>query len=262
MTSANDMALWLEAQLEGAGPAGSGLTPEVFARAREDRVAQPSARHGFSCDGYVYGWGVCRLIIGAEEDAAGEDLVMGPFFQHGGGYIGVRSLMTVAPVFGFGVAFLSNSDSMTGFLGLEITKLVFELLEDVPGGEVRSDRRVAEYRRRNADYLIDLQNNLRTAQSDEKWKGWAWMPGDVELSAFAGSFVRDGALLADAAVEFSEGALILTSSERRYRLTPAAPDIFGAQTFAYDEIDRVAFVRGPDGSVVALDWGGIRYGKR
>lgn len=37
VTSANDIARWLEVQVIGAGPDGSGLTPEIFARAREDR---------------------------------------------------------------------------------------------------------------------------------------------------------------------------------------------------------------------------------
>lgn len=65
-----------------------------------------------------------------------------------------------------------------------------------------------------------------------------------------------------ATVEFSDGALLLRSSDRHYRLMPAAPDLFGAQTFAYDAIDAVAFVRGSDGKVVAMDWDGNRYGKR
>jgi CubicO group peptidase (beta-lactamase class C family) len=262
MTSANDMALWLEAQIKGEGPNGSDLTPEIFARARNEQVAQPADGHGFSCDGYVYGWGVCRLIIRANEDAAGEDRVIGPVFQHGGGYTGVRSLMTAAPNLGFGVAFLSNSDSMTGFLSQEVTKLVFELDRDIPGGDVRSKRRVAAYRDQNARYLTNLQNNLQKARTDDKWKRWAWAPDAGELAAFAGSYERNGALLPDAAVELADGALFLTSSSRRYRLTPAAPDLFGAQTFAYDEIAAIAFVRGPGGNVVALDWNGERYGRR
>lgn len=69
-------------------------------------------------------------------------------------------------------------------------------------------------------------------------------------------------MLSHATVESDGGALLLTSSDRRYRLTPAAPDLFGAQTFAYDGIGAVAFVRGPGGKVVALDWDGERYGKR
>lgn len=262
MTSANDMALWLEAQLKAQGPVGSGLTPEIFARARGDRVAQPADGHGFSCDGYVYGWGVCKLLIRAGEDAASEDRVIGPFFQHGGGYVGVRSLMTVAPDLGLGVAFLSNSDSMTGFLSQEVTKLVFELHADVPGGHVRSERRIAGYRDRNARYLTDLQDNLQRARADERWKGWAWAPDAAALAAYSGSYEREGALLTQAAVDFADGALLLRSSDRRYRLTPAAPDLFGAQTFAYDAIDAVAFVRGPDGKVVAMEWNGGRYGKR
>ena len=262
MTSANDMALWLEAQLKGEGPDGSGLTPEIFARARRDQVAQPSDGDGFSCDGYVYGWGVCKLIIRAKEDAAGEDRELGPVFQHGGGYTGVRALMTAAPNFGFAVAFLSNSDSMTGFLSQEVTKLAFELSQDMPGGDVRSKRRVAAYRDQNARYLTNLQNTLQNARADEKWKGWAWAPDAAELAAFTGSYERNGALLPEAAVELAEGALFMTSSNRRYRLSPAAPDLFGAQTFAYEEIAAVMFVRGPDAKVVALDWNGERYGKR
>jgi CubicO group peptidase (beta-lactamase class C family) len=262
MTTANDIALWLEAQIKGEGPNGSGLTPEIFAKARNDRVAQPSDGQGFSCDGYVYGWSVCRLVIRAKEDAAGEDRVLGPFFQHGGGYVGVRSLMTAAPGLGFGVAFLSNSDSMTGFLSQEVSKLVFELDLGIPGGEVRSKWRVDEYRRRNARYLVDLQAGLQDRRADPKWKGWAWGPDAAGLATFAGRYERPGALLPDAAVEFADGGLFLTSSNRRYRLTPAAPDLFGAQTFAYDVIAAVAFVRGPDGTVVALDWNGERYRKR
>ena len=262
MTTANDMALWLEAQIKGEGPNGSGLTPEIFARARNDQVAQPSNGFGFSCDGYVYGWGVCRLILRATEDAAGEDRVLGPFFQHGGGYVGVRSLMTAAPGLGFGVAFLSNSDSMTGFISQEVTKLVFELDLGMPGGDVRSKWRIDEYRKRNARYLADLEGGLQNRRAEPKWKRWAWTPDAAGLAAFAGRYERHGALLPDAAVEFADGALFLTSSDRRYRLMPAAPDLFGAQTFAYDEIAAVAFLRGPDGKVIALNWNGDRYAKR
>ena len=262
MTSATDMALWLEAQLKGKGPDGSGLTPAIFARARHDQVPQPSNGQGFSCDGYVYGWGVCKLIIPAEADTAGKARVLGPFFQHGGGYVGVRSLMTAVPNLGFAVAFLSNADSMTGFLAQEVTKLVFELHQDVPGGDVRSKWRLTEYRTRNARYLADLQAVLHNARADEKWKRWAWAPDVSELAAFAGSYHRDDALLSDATVALVEGSLFLASRDRRYRLTPAAPDLFGAQTFAYDVIAAVAFVRGPGGKVIALDWDGQRYGKR
>jgi CubicO group peptidase (beta-lactamase class C family) len=262
MTSANDMALWLEAQIKGEGPIGSGLTLEIFARARKDQVAQPTDGYGFSCDGYVYGWGVCTLTIRAKEDAADKDRVVGPFFQHGGGYVGVRSLMTAAPSLGFGVAFLSNSDSMTGLLSQEVTKLVFELDLGISGRDFRNQRRLAAYRDQNARYLTNLQNSVEKARADEKWKSWTWAPDAAGLTAFAGSYQRNGALLPEATVELGEGALFMTSSNRRYRLTPAAPDLFGAQTFAYDEIAAIAFVRGPDGKVVAMEWNAERYEKR
>ncbi|HEX6315684.1 MAG TPA: serine hydrolase domain-containing protein [Gemmatimonadaceae bacterium] len=262
MTSANDMALWLEAQVRGQGPPGSGLTTDIFTRARDDRVSQPSDGHGFSCDGYAYGWNVCSLIIRADEDLVDEDRVIGPFFQHGGGYVGVRALMTVAPRLGLAVAFLSNSDSMTGFLSQELTKLVFECLEDLPGEDARSRRRIADYRSRNARYLSALQDSLRSARANPRWKGWFWRPDAATLRGFVGSYEQEGALLPNAVVELSGDVLFLRHSDRRYRLTPAAPDFFGAQTFPYDRIDGVAFVRGPAGDVVGLDFAGQRYERR
>lgn len=262
MTSANDMARWLDAQVRGEGPAGSGLTREIYAAARDDRVAQSPGGSGFSCTAYAYGWHVCRLLIRATEDAAQRNYEIGPFFQHGGGYTGVRSLMTAAPNAGLGVAFLSNSDSMTGFLGQEITKLVFELAQDVPGGDIRRERRLAQYRARNATYLADLEQRLRTARADPTWKAWSWAPKAAELGAFAGSYRRDSALLPDAAVEVANGVLFLNSADRRLRLTPAAPDLFAAQAFAYDDLVSVAFVRNPAGACIALDWNGERYVKR
>lgn len=253
MTSANDMALWLEAQLKGRGPDGSGLTAEVFGRAREDRVARAPDAGAFSCDGYVYGWNICTLR---------DEHVAGPFLQHGGGYTGVRTLMTAAPRLGLAVAFLSNSDSMTGSLGQEITKTVLELAGDAPGAEQRRALRIADYRARNESYLRSLQNTLRTARSDGKWKGWTWAPPAAQLAEFTGRFERDGALLRDAGIEVTGGVLFLTSGARRYRLTPAAPDLFGAQTFAYDEIATIAFIRDGGGNISGLDWNGERYTKR
>lgn len=210
----------------------------------------------------MYGWGVCNLILRAGEDSAGEDRVIGPFFQHGGGYVGVRALMTAAPRLGWGAAFLSNSDSMTGFLSQELTKLVFECQADLPGADARLRRRVADYRARNARYLAALQDSLRHARADARWQGWTWKPDAGALQVFVGRYGREGALLPDAVVELEPDALHLTSGARRYRLTPAAPDLFGAQTFAYDAIDAVAFVRGVGGEVLGLDWAGQRYERR
>ena len=254
MTSASDMALWLEAHIRGEGAKDSGLTAEVFARARTDHVGRAPDAQAFSCRSYVYGWNVCRLEAG--------DGVIGPFFQHGGGYTGVRSLMTAAPGMGLAVAFLSNSDSMTGFLSQEVTKLAFELHRDEPGREARDDERIADYRARNEAYLTNQQNRLEKARASEKWKGWAWAPDASALAAFAGSYHANGALMPDATIEVVDGVVFLSSSARRYRLTPAVPDLFGAQTFGYEDIASIAFVRDSAGNVIAMDWDGQRYARR
>jgi hypothetical protein len=151
---------------------------------------------------------------------------------------------------------------MTGFLSHELTKLVLECQEGLPGGAARGRRRLADYRSQNARYLTALQDSLRKSRAAARWQGWTWTPDAAQLEAFVGTYAREGALLPVAVVDLADDGLRLTSSERRYRLTPAAPDLFGAQTFAYDAIDAVAFVRGPGGEVVGLDWAGQRYERR
>lgn len=262
MTSAHDMALWMEAHLKGAGPARGGLTPEIFSRAHQSPVRFEGDGHGFSCDGYAFGWNTCELLITAEEDGSGQDISISPLLQHGGGYIGVRSLMTVSPELGLGVAFLSNSDSMTGYLSNEITKLAFELLEDVPGGEMRANLRIDTYVDRNGRYLDFLQNRLTEMRRDEQWQDWRWRPAMDALFAFEGDYESETALLKHVAVYAEADGLRLKTGERIYRLSPAAPDLFGAQSYAYDEIAAVRFIRGVDGGIVAFEWDGHRYERR
>ncbi|MEO1135579.1 MAG: serine hydrolase domain-containing protein [Pseudomonadota bacterium] len=262
MTSAHDMALWMEAHLKGAGPARSGLTPEMFATAQEKGPFYTGDGHGFSCDGYTLGWNNCELLITAEEDQSGADMVIAPLLQHGGGYIGVRSLMTVSPELGLGVAFLSNSDSMTGYMSGEIAKLAFELLEDVPGAAFRAERRIDTYADRNRRYLDFLQNRLTEMRSDEQWQGWRWRPAPDALAGFAGDYNSETAFLRDAAIYVGADGLRLKTGERVYRLSPAAPDLFGAQSYAYDEIAAVRFVRNADGGVIGFEWDDHRYERR
>lgn len=261
MTSASDMALWMQAHLRGAGPARSGLTPELFARVRQRGASYEGDGHGFSCDGYAFGWNLCELLIDAEEDFTGEDKTLGPFLQHGGGYIGVRSLMTVSPELGVGVAFLSNADTMTGYLSNEIAKLALELLAGLPGDEARAHRRLQRYADQNERYFAFLQNRRDEARTDERWGGWTWRPAPAALRAYHGVFESDG-LLSPVTIERVDNALRARSGERVFRLEPAAPDLFSAQSFAYDEMTPVRFIRDEADRVIAVEIDDVRYERR
>lgn len=258
MTSAADMSKWLQYNIAEAGPAGSDLDAEIFARAHEQGAETEADGHGFSCDGYSLGWNICELIIEPQEEGA-PPVLLGPLLQHGGGYTGVRSLMTVSPGLDIGIAVLTNSDSMTGFMSTELSKLPYELLAEAPGAGDRADSRVDAYSRNNARYLTHLQDQLAQARSDEKWQGWDWQPSIGDLSEFSGSFRNDGAILPGALITLGESGLVLKTGERLYRLEPAAPDLFGAQAYAYDEIHAVSFVRDENGAITAMNWDGDDY---
>lgn len=260
MTTANDMAAWLTANLSRRAPRRSGLTSATFELAQEKSVDQEPDGHGFSCDGYAYGWNTCVIIFEGDDPLLAEKGAdIGPLLGHGGGYTGVRSLMTIAPEHGLGVAFLSNSDSMTGFFSNEVSKLALELAVNLAGADERADARLDAYVSQNAAYLENLQKSITEVKADPKWEGWTWAPDETALSAFAGAYIRQDALLSRVEVEAGPSALLLRGADRIWRLMPAQTDLFGAQTSAYDDIGEVRFIRGEDGAVVALEWDGDRY---
>ncbi|MEE2566383.1 serine hydrolase [Hyphobacterium marinum] len=253
MTSASDMARWMEIQLTGETPARSGITPAMIALTHDTIAVQQGDGDGFTCDGYGFGWNVCEYLYPG--DAAAD---FGTILQHGGGYTGYRTGMTLAPDLGLGVAVFTNSDSMTGFLSLEITKQALELALDLPAREQWQARRLDVYGRQNQRYLDHLQNQVSGARADAQWNGWSWAPAADELATYTGTYSNPDFVLGSVEIEAGETGLVLRSDALTYQLEPASPDLFGGQTNAYSGIDNFTFLRGEDGSVVALDWDGDR----
>lgn len=253
MTSPADMAAWMEVQLTGNAPDRSGITPEMIEATHQQLASQEGDGDGFTCDGYGLGWNVCEYLYPGEEEAD-----FGTLLQHGGGYTGFRSYMTIAPELGLGIAMLTNSDSMTGFMTLEVTKLALELAVDAPGIEARSDQRLAVYASNNGRYLDYLQGQIAQGRADEQWGGWTWQPGADELAAYAGTYANPGFVLGSVNIAVHETGLVLTSHDLTYRLEPAVEDVFGGRSDAYGDLDAFTFIRDDAGRIIALERDGER----
>ena len=253
MTSPDDMAQWMEIHLTGMAPAGSGITPEMILSTHQVIATQEGDGDGFSCSGYGLGWNVCEYLYPGNEAAE-----FGPILQHGGGYTGVRTGMTLAPDLGIGIAVFTNSDSMTGFLSLEITKQALELAADIPDRERWQARRLEVYASQNQRYLDYLQGQITQGRAEERWGGWTWTPEASDLDTYAGSYANSDFVLGSVDIAAGETGLVLTSHDLTYRLEPASPDLFGGRSDAYAGLDPFTFIRGEDGSIVALDWDGDR----
>lgn len=237
--SPNDMARWLSLQL---GEPNAAVRPEWLALARAAPVAAPT-EGGFDCQTYALGWHGCRL--GAVD-----------VLTHGGGYTGMRSAMAVSPELGVGLAFFSNSDSLTGALSQELVRVFFESLQDpswqAPAVEAFGQdyaRRVAAFARRRMD-----QVDSRTAEA--RWAGWGWKPEAADRASYAGRFRHPtmGEFVVDADSETIKARLGVVE----YALRPAAPDLFGLSDGPADPPAPVLFER-EQGRVVRLIWDDQRF---
>lgn len=163
VTTTDDMAAWLQLQLRGEGPAGSGLTADVVAAARTSGVEthQEDGRNAYElpCSGYSLGWNVC--------DFDGHELLI-----HGGGYTGARSVMAFSPDLGVGIAVFSNSDNMTGWLSGRTAVMFLQFLTGHPDAEAWAERRVEYYPQQIARYLDHRTNQRAERRGDESWGGW------------------------------------------------------------------------------------------
>lgn len=246
MTSPNDMARWLQVQL------GAGL-PEGFdasvldAAHRIGAETNPKAKNAYElpCNGYAFGWNVC--------DFRGHRL-----FIHGGAYTGARTMMAFAPELGVGIGVFANSDNMTGWLTSRTVVQYLQFLTDQADADEWASRRQTQYPERVADHLQDRRRQVEQARADAAWAGWAWKPDATSLSAYAGRYRAEKLGIAVDVLPGDEG-LLLREGARRQRLSPAAPDLFGATWLSLDVPEPVRFHRDGKGAISGFEYGGERY---
>ncbi len=250
-TSPTDMITWLQMNLRGEGPAGSGLTEAVVTEAHTIAAeVSREARNAYElpCYGYALGWNVC--------DFEGHTL-----YAHGGGYTGARTMMAFSPDLGVGIGVFSNSDNMTGWL---TSRTMIQFLQFVIDHE-EADRwmqiRQEQYPQRVERLLGMRRDSLDEDRATDVFGDWSWAPSASDLAVYEGEYVND-VMYAPVTISVVEGRLQAAWGDYRFTGAPAQTDVFGLQQHPLDEMLPLQFERDETGEVVALTYEKARFERR
>lgn len=211
MASAEDMAMWMRANLS---PATDGaIDPKAFRTAQQPLARANLSDHEIDCDGYSLGWYTCTY--------KGEHVLM-----HPGGYAGAVSVTVLVPAADAGMSLMVNSDSAMEGLELEFMKAFIGMVTGKSGETERLRKAAAAYPARLAGKTRQRLDAIAKGRADPAWGDWTWHPNAPALQAFAGRFDNEtfGTMHLDLGkdgIEARIGALHLS-------LEPASPGLFGA----------------------------------
>ncbi|WP_417497012.1 serine hydrolase domain-containing protein [Maricaulis sp.] len=249
VTSTGDMAQWLQLQLRGAGPEGSGISAAMLsdAQAVAAQTHRDDRRNAIElpCSGYALGWNIC--------DFEGHAL-----YVHGGGYTGIRTMMAFAPDLGVGIATFSNSDNMTGWVTSRTVIQYLQFLTGHEDAESWSEARPRLYPERAAWLLDRRQDSLAEARAEERWGGWSWQPSVTELAAYEGRWSTGDPYL-DFDIALEDGQLVARWGDYAVTMMPATPDLFGGQTHPLAELEGFGFSRDAAGALNGVVWDDRHY---
>lgn len=120
MSSASEMALWLEAQINDGVVGGRRVFPAgVIAATHIPRVALDSRTGAYTREGYGLGWYTGRYR---------EDLLV----HHFGGFSGARAHVSLMPERGLGVVVMVNEDLVAGDLADVVANYVYDWMAGLP----------------------------------------------------------------------------------------------------------------------------------
>ncbi len=250
MTSVNDMATWLQLQLVGKGPAGSGITRAIVRQAqRRHADYEQTSRNAYElpCDGYALGWNIC--------DFKGHVL-----YIHGGSYAGARSMMAFSPGLQRGIGVFSNSDNATDWLSSRTVTQYFQYLTDDPKARPMAELRKETYPKRIAQLLAMRRDKQSKARADASWQSWQWAPSNAELAAFSGIYGNNDPHN-QVRVHWDGTVLRINRGETCATLEPATPGLFGAMASPLDAPQAVRFDQDTSGNAT-LDWNGDHLTRR
>ncbi len=248
VTSVNDMATWLQLNLQGAGLGDTGFTPAIIEVAHT-AVAEidPQARNPYElpCSGYALGWNIC--------DFEGYTL-----YIHGGGYTGARTMMAFSPDLEVGIGVFSNSDNMTGWLTSRTVVQFFQYLTDHDSADRMADVRAEVYPQRIARLLESRQQRVADRRADARWGGWTWTPTSEALAAYAGRYTTDDPYRT-VTITQEAGQLVARMGGLTASMTPAQPDLFGGYSNPFSGPEAIQFHRNDDGTLSGFVWDDTRF---
>ena len=250
-TSPNDMISWLQMNLRGEGPAGSGLTEAIITDAQTTAAeVSRDARNAYElpCYGYALGWNVC--------DFEGHTL-----YAHGGGYTGARTMMAFSPDLGVGIGVFSNSDNMTGWLTSRTMIQFFQFVIDHEDADMWMAERQRQYPLRVERLLEQRLESVAAHRDDPAFGDWSWTPDEAALSDYVGVY-ENPAMYAPVTVRIEEGRLYAAWGDYAFTGEPAQPDVFGLQQHPLDDLLPLEFERNAAGEIIALSYEDARFQRR
>ena len=253
VTSANDMATWLQLQVRGEGPAGSGITADMLATAQtgyaEANMAAGNSPIGAPCPQYALGWWTC--------DMDGHEV-----YQHGGAFPGARSIMAFSPDLGVGIAFFFNTDNQTNWLSGDLVRLYFEYLLDSPGAADMGQRLIEQYPGRVSATLENSRNAMAERLAAEHWQGWNWSPDRETLARYTGVYTVNDDPYHTMDVRLEGDGLIFHWGEFNAEMRPAVENRFGVQLQPFSDIFPADFTRNEAGEITGFGFLGIQFERR
>lgn len=204
--SAADLGNWMRFHLAGKTPAGRQLmSPELLAEIHKGQVTTTSANGpgGFTRDGYALGW-----FTGSFQGH--------PLLEHGGGYLGTATLVSILPKEQVGVAVLVN-ESRPG-VAIMITADAFSRLLGI------SDVDLLPWVRENTA-------RLQARQAANPERAWA-APGEGHgltqpVESYLGTYTNG--MWGDAKLTSRDDKLVMTIGTLELRLNSSGDDRFELQ---------------------------------
>ena len=246
-----DMGVWLQMNLRGAGPAGSGVTAAMVEDAQTiGAELDPEAGNPYElpCHGYALGWNIC--------DFEGHEV-----YFHGGNYTGASTMMAFSPDLGVGIGVFSNSDNMTGWLTSRTAIMFLQFVIDHEDAERWVARRQEVYPQRIERLLTARRERVAQARREAIYQGWDWSPDPETLSGYVGIF-GNAEQYAPIWIENGPDGLHGGWGDLTFNLEPAVEDVFGASRHPLDPPSAFEFERDSAGVVTALVWDGDRFERR
>lgn len=170
MSSANDMARWLELQINDGVLDDRRVFPAGLVDAtHRPRVAQKAVFGPYSRDGYGLGWQTGRY---------GDDVLI----HHFGNFAGSRTHVSFMPGRRLGVAIMANEDFMAGELVDLLADYVYDRFAGRPDLEAHYDAELAALAARRDKRLAGLSAS-RAERAARPW------PLSRPTSAYVGTYV-------------------------------------------------------------------------
>ncbi|MBU1348229.1 MAG: serine hydrolase [Alphaproteobacteria bacterium] len=170
ISTANDMAIWLEAQIDDGVIDGRRTLPEgLVAATHVQQVGQEAEFGSYQRTGYGLGWQIGRY---------GDDLLI----HHFGNFAGSRAHVSFMPERGIGVAVMINEDAFAGDLADLVANYAYDWFAGLPDIEAVYDGKLAD---------LALTRDRRRTGLAQSLEARAQRPRTLSLpnAAYSGDYV-------------------------------------------------------------------------